>query len=285
MESINITSDETIGQGNDVSLMRLTRQNVFTSYHRHEYFEFFFLAEGRLTECRNGKKFQLRSGDTLLIRPGDCHGYPEWKSENFVFYNMCIRPSYWYSLSYKNPVLPWKEIQNANSPLDLRLRSDDFKYILYTMKWLMNLSDSDTMSLACGNLITRMALQFWSHGIQRGQNDTPPWLIQILDRLNDPVLIKKGLPYIRTLSPVSQEHFSRLFKKHVGQTPSRYLMNKRIHMAKSLLSGSDMNITELAEECGYDNLSHFHHQFKENTGLSPLKFRKKSNPEKVLLFQ
>jgi AraC family L-rhamnose operon regulatory protein RhaS len=54
-----------------------------------------------------------------------------------------------------------------------------------------------------------------------------------------------------------------------------YLMECRIEMAKRLLKeNQDMNITEIAMECGFQNSQYFATQFRKNTGMSPGEFRK-----------
>ncbi|MEC0168226.1 helix-turn-helix domain-containing protein [Paenibacillus graminis] len=53
------------------------------------------------------------------------------------------------------------------------------------------------------------------------------------------------------------------------------LANKyvRIKEARTLLVGTGLKVSQIAEKIGFDNMTHFGRVFKEITGLSPLKYR------------
>lgn len=73
---------------------------------------------------------------------------------------------------------------------------------------------------------------------------------------------------------LSASHFARLFREREGTTPQRYLQNARLARAKSLLSGGELNVKEIAAACGYVDAAHFCHAFKASTKLTPKAFRK-----------
>lgn len=79
---------------------------------------------------------------------------------------------------------------------------------------------------------------------------------------------------------LSTRHFSELFKKETGQNFVRYLQNRRVTVAKDLLSTTEKRVTTISFESGFDNLSHFNKTFKRLTGMTPLSFRLKSQPPK-----
>jgi len=63
------------------------------------------------------------------------------------------------------------------------------------------------------------------------------------------------------------------FKKHLGITPLEYIIELKIGHAKNLLLQTTMSISEIAEQCGYDNMYYFSNSFKKATGFSPSVFR------------
>ena len=153
--------DMTMSANRDLSVMRLTKQNSFTRYHGHDFYEFFFLSDGSLTENRNGRRYVLKTGDSLLIRPGDFHGYPEWRKEEFVFYNLTIRKSLWKELERLSPTLPFSGLTRAEQPRFLNLQGDDFEFCRYTLDWLIRLENESSRRQGCLNFLSRMVLQFW----------------------------------------------------------------------------------------------------------------------------
>lgn len=72
---------------------------------------------------------------------------------------------------------------------------------------------------------------------------------------------------------LSQFHFIRLFKSVYKTTPHRYLTSKRIDKARNLLFTTDMSITEICFEIGFESVSSFSWLFKCRFGLSPEQVR------------
>lgn len=72
----------------------------------------------------------------------------------------------------------------------------------------------------------------------------------------------------------SSEHLCRIFKKHIGQTPIKYVTKIRINKAKQLLiNRSDIAINKVGELVGYKDAFYFSKVFKSNVGLSPSDYR------------
>ncbi|MHB1177634.1 MAG: AraC family transcriptional regulator [Daejeonella sp.] len=75
---------------------------------------------------------------------------------------------------------------------------------------------------------------------------------------------------IASMTPTS---FSRYFKSRVNKSFSDFLKEIRIDYARKLLSEEEMNINQIAYECGFQNLSNFNKQFKTVTGKQPFHYR------------
>ena len=67
--------------------------------------------------------------------------------------------------------------------------------------------------------------------------------------------------------------FCRYFKKSTGKTFTKLVNEYRIVHATKLLSESQMSISDVAFECGFNNFSHFNKLFKEFAGKSASKYR------------
>ncbi len=72
------------------------------------------------------------------------------------------------------------------------------------------------------------------------------------------------------------QYFCRLFKKAIGRSPMAYINEYRIRQAKRLLENTDIAVTEVCLECGFNNLGNFMHEVRRATGTTPLQYRKKS---------
>ena len=66
--------------------------------------------------------------------------------------------------------------------------------------------------------------------------------------------------------------FRRDFKSFYEITPQKWLKEKRLEKAKSLLQDRSLSVTELAYEVGYENISYFIKEFKNKFGQSPKQY-------------
>jgi transcriptional regulator GlxA family with amidase domain len=69
--------------------------------------------------------------------------------------------------------------------------------------------------------------------------------------------------------------FCRYFKKATGKTFTKLVNEYRVVHATKLLSESQMTITDICFECGFNNFSHFNKLFNEFTGKSASAYRNK----------
>ena len=76
---------------------------------------------------------------------------------------------------------------------------------------------------------------------------------------------------------VTKMHIIRVFKNQYGITPMQYLIDKKISIAKSLLTGTVMPIKEIAALLRYSNTQHFSSSFKSAVGCTPNKYRQSKN--------
>lgn len=77
-----------------------------------------------------------------------------------------------------------------------------------------------------------------------------------------------------------ESHFSistleRYFHSHFGLSPNEFLLKIKVNRAAQLLSNSTLNISEIAAECGYDNVSSFSRAFRREIGETPGTYRKR----------
>lgn len=76
----------------------------------------------------------------------------------------------------------------------------------------------------------------------------------------------------------TQEYLGKIFKKHTGTTPSKYLTRLRMNEAKRLLlSNPDMEIQKIGELVGYRDGFYFSRAFKTYAGVGPSEFRGNSS--------
>ena len=102
------------------------------------------------------------------------------------------------------------------------------------------------------------------------QSDVELAKAYIHSHLNQPILVTDVAEHVN----LSSEYFTRLFKKETGQNIKDYIIQAKIDAAKDLLARSDIPVSLIAMEMGYDNFSHFTQIFKKICGTTPSDYRK-----------
>jgi len=111
---------------------------------------------------------------------------------------------------------------------------------------------------------------------------------KILNRLEDVLserfdsedLLVKGLPSVQDVADIlniSSKYLSSMLKQLTGQTTQQLIHDKLIEKAKEKLSTSDLTVSEIAYQLGFEHSQSFSKLFKSKTNQSPLDFRKSFN--------
>lgn len=99
-------------------------------------------------------------------------------------------------------------------------------------------------------------------------------LYRATDYINDNLREDLTLKDIARAVSMSPYHFAHVFKLSVGVTPHRYVIERRMEKAKSLLRDTTWSVTLIAHQVGYANPSHFSTVFQRFTGCSPRGYRR-----------
>ncbi|MEI9917415.1 MAG: helix-turn-helix domain-containing protein [Bacteroidota bacterium] len=102
----------------------------------------------------------------------------------------------------------------------------------------------------------------------------------LTDYFNGNEAATKGLPsvqYIAEQLNVSPKYLSSLLKVLTGQNTQQHIHDKLIEKAKEKLSSTDLSVSEIAYELGFEHLQSFSKLFKAKTKISPVEFRRSFN--------
>ncbi|MCF6346925.1 MAG: AraC family transcriptional regulator [Flavobacteriaceae bacterium] len=100
--------------------------------------------------------------------------------------------------------------------------------------------------------------------------------------------VEKELPLaeLASIANFSPFHFQRIFKSIVKETPKQYIKRLRLEAtAHDIVAKSETSLFEVAIQYGFNSLEAFSRAFKNYYGLSPDRFRKKNDKEKIAILQ
>ncbi len=125
-------------------------------------------------------------------------------------------------------------------------------------------------------IIYSLFSRFFSHGeknqemIKYAFGNFKEVLMHIEQNISRDISIRE----LADLACLSNDHFTRLFKKIIGITPVKYLNLKRIEKAQLLLLTTNLSIKEIVEKTGFNSISFFNRTFKKTSGSTPYIYRK-----------
>ncbi len=208
----------------------------------------------------------VKSGYMLLIHPDFFLSYPLAKKiKEYGFFSYSADEALHLSDKEKATIMSIFRIINN----ELNSRIDDFSQdvIISQVELLLNYCNRFYKR----QFITRKAVN----------NDLLQKLEEILDNyFNNEKLTVQGVPTVQFLSEnlnMSPSYLSDMLRSLTGQNAQQHIHNKLIEKAKEKLSTSNLSVSEIAYQLGFEYPQSFSRLFKTKTNLSPLEFRHSFN--------
>jgi AraC-like DNA-binding protein len=136
---------------------------------------------------------------------------------------------------------------------------------------MQDIRDIDRLCFWLTGVLGKFLMLLFGGGSTSDRNMLPRALTYIRDHMGEHI----SLDEVARLVHLSPSYFSRLFKAETEQTFSEYVLMVRIDRAKSLLKLEQFSLTEIAEQTGFFDQSHFIKAFKHVTGVTPGLYRRR----------
>lgn len=252
-------------------------ESIFLADHTHDFYELFLVVEGEVVHVLNACQQHMRRGDLCLLRPGDSHhllpaGTGSFRKMNFMASSAFIN-SLLELFSQCRPMLQaLKEPPAKPVTLSHELVQAYHKRFLNIISLSpCRVEETELKSkLLLADIIGSMA-----ELLEKQSFDCPPeWFEKMLIDMKDSQNYLQGVKQLEVLSGRSLEYISRLFKKHLGITPTEFLNEAKLQNARMLLTNTDMSVLDISLEAGFNTLSNFYKAFEDRFGLAPGAFRK-----------
>ena len=244
------------------------------AFHWHTNLEFIRILSGTLTLTLDNRTFSLQSGEVAIINSETVHGAtPKNCHYECIVFNLAFlktgnakcdafidnllsrhyflheRPTATATLSLLHSI--FDEIGKDSSP---------FKIIGLFHSLLGELQEKN---------------QFISYLPTTSVRDEKKAvkLKTVLKYIRENFAENVTLEDMAAVAGFSEKYFCKFFKDMTGTTPVSYLMAYRVERAARKLLGSDLSITQIAFDCGFNDLSYFIKTFKAFKNVSPKEYR------------
>ena len=240
-------------------------------WHNHDYFEMVYVYRGGCFNQFQDAVIQLHQGDILLLNPNimlskSLFEGSMWQllSDNklmsnfFVnyFYQMNKTKDYMYFDSFQN-----HQIQDTITSMIGEYLSKKPGYHKVVQSYLVILFAYLSRQYIETNHIDQNNL---------GQNSLLPDIIAYIAQNYKSVTLTEVQDHFN----YSSGHISRLMKQHTGKTFSEIVHNFKLDHAKELLQTTNLDMTEIAEQIGFNDSNYLNKVFKKRFGVAPSQYRK-----------
>ncbi|MBQ6257367.1 MAG: helix-turn-helix transcriptional regulator, partial [Clostridia bacterium] len=100
-----------------------------------------------------------------------------------------------------------------------------------------------------------------------------PEILTVITYIDGHLKEELSASQVSALIGYQPKYFSRLFKNEMGCNYSDYVTSRRIGRARELLLETALSVQQIAEMCGFSEVSYFSSRFKQETGMSPKQMR------------
>lgn len=102
---------------------------------------------------------------------------------------------------------------------------------------------------------------------------TPQRLHGVLGHIEDHLDQALRVEHLAEMVGLSRSHFSRAFQHVTGQSPQRFIINRRLCRARALLLSSTANLAHIASQSGFSSHAHMTAVFRKELGVTPTRYR------------
>lgn len=205
-------------------------------------------------------------GFVLVVHPDFLQGYPlASKIKDYGFFSYTANEALFLSEKEEKSIMDI--IDNVEQEIDANMDS-------FTQDLLV--SNLDLLLKYCDRFYNR---QFLTR--KKVNNDLLSKLEILLDEyFRNDQLILNGIPTVHFVAEklnLSANYLSDMLRVQTGQTTQQHIQNRLIEKAKELLSTTEISVSEIAYQLGFEHPQSFHRLFKSRTSVSPLEFRASFN--------
>jgi len=123
-------------------------------------------------------------------------------------------------------------------------------------------------------LIQIIQLQTQKSALDNTLVDSNPTLSPIIAYIKANINNNINMKKLSDVACMSTTAFHRFFKRELGITPVEFIVQEKIRMAKSLLSGQNIHVNEVSYELGFEDSNYFIRLFKKHEGITPKQYQK-----------
>jgi len=245
--------------------------------HHHDFYEVYLFLSGETEYWVEGHVFRLQPGDLLLINPQELHR-PIVKPNCSVYERIVLWIDKKYLTALSDTNISLSRCFDDSLPTHtnlLRPTSTQRSDIMARMGELVREYYSNEYGgrLCASGIFLQLMVELNRIALDSDSQPpegegTPPLVTDVLSYINENYRNDLSLESLAEQFFVSKYHLSHEFNRTVGVGVYRYVMLKRLLMAKHMLA-EGMSPGEVCSVCGFRDYTNFYRAFKAEYGIAP----------------
>ncbi len=264
--------------------------------HSHDYYQIWYVTRGECTHFIENQKHEMTVGDAFILPPNLMHRTEIGSGSRILCcdFFLCSNFSDATDIVFQK----FREITNGMSFLllfqkELHDAKEKFSFSTRTRKRIEELMNAmleeyqdaellfeDVLQAQLMQLLLLFMREYAQHPCAEPADDiycrykgiVDDSLEYIRNHYNEPLTLED----VCRRAMMSKTYFCYLFKLQTHKTFVEYLLNLRIESSKRLLETTDLSVTRIGEEVGFQSSPHFTRTFRKLTGLTPREYRNRA---------
>lgn len=253
------------------------KKDIKFEYHHHDFSKIVILIDGDLTYYIEGKAYILKPWDILFVNKNEIHKpvvNPDKYYERIVIW---LNPDFMAKYAQgNNDLLKFFEVAIKNNYNLLRLNMKSIEVIKNLIQDIQNCNNSnefgseilkESLFVQLMVLMNRLFLNSdKNRDIEDIQYDKT--IEGVLNYINSNLENDLSIDTIASEFFISKYYLMRKFKNQIGSSIHNYVVQKRLILARSLISDG-LSMSSVCSRCGFNDYSSFVRAFKKVYGVSP----------------
>lgn len=251
--------------------------------HFHNYYEIYYLLSGQRYYFIENRKYHVRKGDLVIVDGNKIHMTSDFDDLEHERILLEFDPSIFPEINsfYKEGFIESCIFSKSGI---LNLDEEEQREI----EELLNYIIAEIQNQSCGykGMVLARIFELFIFILRKQEKvkhtgsfyenkaGTNKKIEEIADYISSHYSENISLDGLSEMFYMSKYHMCRTFKKYTGYTINEFISINRLMQAKKLLTDSDISISKIAEQTGYQSLTSFGKVFKQYIGKRLTEFRK-----------
>jgi len=248
---------------------------------QHDFLQAYYVLEGEGVVEKNTRHIPVRASDVVALQLGQPHRLSDSQDHPLSLYVICIDPKVY---QFDSNLVEWTP--PSRFPRN-RLLTNQVRSMLRQLIFEQTLSRPGCAVMMRGLALRLLATLFRStettSSLKTNSSSVDLESLAAVEayvhELRTSFYEKSSLNTVARQLGISRRRFTQLFRELVGSSWHDHVQSLRIEHAKRLLLDTDHDVTSIAFDCGFGDLSGFYRAFKRATGSAPQRWRQKHNKD------